>query len=100
MAQAAPRTHARKRPHARTHASGPTIDTKDFIFASLVHDVYYQLIRDGYFPASYKLDADNALRDIMLSFIKKDDGRLVKTWKTFRANYIYFAVKIFGRFSL
>ena len=39
-------------------ASGPTIDTKNTMTPSLVHDCFCQLIRQGYLPDSARLDAD------------------------------------------
>lgn len=41
--------------------SGPTIDTEDFMHGSLVHDAFYQLIREGHLPQSYKEAADKEL---------------------------------------
>jgi len=70
--------------------SGPTIDTKNFIRGSLIHDAFYQLIRDGNLPYSYKKYADLLLRDICM-----DDGM-----SHFRASYVYLAVKWFGLLGL
>lgn len=40
--------------------SGPTIDTKDSIRASLVHDALYQLMREGHLdPQIYRKPADS-----------------------------------------
>lgn len=46
--------------------SGPTIDSKDFMRGSLVHDAFYQLMRDGKIPQSCRIDADRELRDICI----------------------------------
>ena len=70
--------------------SGPTIDTKTFIRGSLIHDVYYQLIRLGFIDIIYKNVADRELLHICLK-----DGMC-----KFRAWYIYMAVKLFGWYSL
>ena len=66
--------------------SGPTIDTADFMRGSLVHDALYQLIRLEAMPYDYKDYADLLLKKICL-----EDGM-----STFRAGYVYFAVKHFG----
>jgi hypothetical protein len=48
-------------------ASGPTIDTKDSMRGSLVHDALYQLIRLGHLPEDpWRLWADELLRDLCL----------------------------------
>jgi hypothetical protein len=39
-----------KRGYAWDGASGPTIDTKSSMVSSLVHDVFYQLLREGHLP--------------------------------------------------
>lgn len=49
-------------------ASGPTIDTVNTIRGSLVHDVLYQLIRDGHLPFVYWEKAD----DELYRFLAKD----------------------------
>jgi hypothetical protein len=66
--------------------SGPTIDTKNFLRGSLVHDALYQLIREKLLTQEDKEVADKLLRDICLK-----DGM-----SRFRAWYVYIAVKIFG----
>ena len=67
--------------------SGPTIDTKNFMRGSLVHDVLYQMMRDGVVPKELKDDADRLLQSIC-----REDGM-----SKFRAWYVYQAVKRFGR---
>ena len=47
-------------------ASGPAIDTKNFMRGSLVHDALYQLMREGLLPQGYRNKADRLLRDICL----------------------------------
>ena len=44
--------------------SGPTIDTKNFMRGSLVHDALYQLMRLGLISASHREAADLELRRI------------------------------------
>jgi hypothetical protein len=67
-------------------ASGPAIDTPDFMTASLVHDVLYQFIRLGKLPMSARKDADQALYDLCIS--------AGMNW--FRAQYVYKSVRLFG----
>lgn len=47
-------------------ASGPTIDTKSSMVASLVHDFLYQLIREGYLQKSDRKPADLTLYDLLI----------------------------------
>jgi hypothetical protein len=66
--------------------SGPTIDTKNFMRGSLVHDALYQLMREGKLSQKWRDDADNELRRIC-----REDGM---TW--LRAWWVYRAVRDFG----
>jgi hypothetical protein len=75
-----------KKGYAWDGPSGPTIDTKDFMRGSLVHDALYQLIREKLLPTRYRKAADEVLRTIC-----RDDG-MSKT----RADYVYHAVRAFG----
>lgn len=67
-------------------ASGPCIDTPTVMQASLAHDALYLLIRQRKLPKSARLEADRTLRTLCLQ------GGV----STFRANYIYFFVRLFG----
>lgn len=67
-------------------ASGPTIDSKTSMRASLVHDILYQCIEEGYIPISYRKAADQEFRKICLA-----DGM-----GRFRAWYYYRALRLFG----
>ena len=67
--------------------SGPTIDTKDFMRGSLVHDALYQLISEEKIERKYKEYADKLLHDICV-----EDGM-----SKFRAWYVYWAVRLFGK---
>ena len=69
--------------------SGPTIDTKNFMRGSLVHDALYQLIREKLLTQEDKKAADKLLRDICIK-----DG-MSRFW----AWFVYMAVKIVGRRS-
>ncbi len=66
--------------------SGPTIDTLDFMRGSLVHDALYQLICLKEIPPHYREYADLLLKKICL-----EDGM-----SSFRAGYVYLAVRLFG----
>ena len=75
-----------KKGYAWDGPSGPTIDTKNFMRGSLVHDALYQLMREGQLPASRREDADKVLRKIC-----RADGM-----SAFRAWYVYHSVRTFG----
>lgn len=68
-------------------ASGPAIDTKNFLRGSLVHDALYQLIGMGYLFHELKNDCDKLLVEIC-----KQDGM---SW--IRSKWVYLAVKTFGK---
>jgi hypothetical protein len=68
-------------------ASGPAVDTPDFMRASLVHDALYQLMRLGLLSASeHRLAAD----DVMLALCLEDGMRPM------RAKRVYQFVRWFG----
>lgn len=69
--------------------SGPTIDTKNFMRGSLVHDALYQLIRLGLLSVSWRKFSDNELYQIC-----REDGMSV-----FRAWYVYRGVRRMGHLS-
>lgn len=66
--------------------SGPTIDTKNFMRGSLVHDALYQLIGEGLLSMDDREQADKELRRICL-----EDGM-----SEARAWWVYKAVRLFG----
>jgi uncharacterized protein DUF1353 len=67
--------------------SGPTIDTKNFMRGSLVHDALYQLMRlDLLDHDTYRDDADRILRRICL-----EDGM-----SPLRAHWVYVGVRFGG----
>lgn len=76
-----------KKGYAWDGPSGPTIDSKDFMRGSLVHDSLYQLIREGHLPESRRDDADRILRRQC-----EEDGM----WSV-RAWWVYTAVRNFGK---
>ena len=67
-------------------ASGPTIDTPDTMDGSLVHDVLYQLLREGVLGGNSRKFADKCIREMCIT-----DG--MPKW---RANYWYFFLRCFG----
>lgn len=73
--------------YAWNGASGPAIDTKSILRASLIHDAFYQLLRSGEIPQEYRTGADLMFRNECLN-----DG--VYSW---RAWYCYWAVRLFGK---
>jgi len=76
-----------KKTYAWDGPSGPTIDTKNFMRGSLVHDGLYQLMRDGLLDHErYREDADKILRAIC----KEDGMSKVRAW------YVYQSVRLFG----
>ena len=69
--------------------SGPTItiDTLNFMRGSLVHDAFYELMREGYLNHNkYRLDIDTILKEICI-----EDGM-----SSIRAWFVFKAVRIFG----
>jgi hypothetical protein len=62
-------------------ASGPTIDTKDSMRGSLVHDALYQLIREEHLPADWKHVADVVFHQICL----EDGMSKWRAWLWFKA---------------
>ena len=69
-------------------ASGPvTIQTHTFMRPSLVHDCFYQLLRQGHLRGEgYRRQADKLLRTMCL----EDGMNPVRAW------YVYHAVRKFG----
>lgn len=75
-----------KKGYAWDGPSGPTIDTKTFMQGALIHDAFYQLIRLGLLPKSFRKIADNELYVRCLC-----DGM-----NRFRAWYVHKFVRLFG----
>jgi hypothetical protein len=75
-------------------ASG-AINTKSWIIPSLVHDGFYQLMREGMLDRSLRKEADLA----MYYFLKKTmikGNYFSKKWGAARAKYSYEVVRQFG----
>ena len=76
-----------KQGYAWDGPSGPTIDTKDSLRASLIHDILYQAIIDKQLSLRDRKLADR----IFLRILKEDGMNLVR-------RYIwYWAVRLFGK---
>ena len=69
--------------------SGPTIDTKNFMQGSLVHDALYQLMREQHLDLKYRKYADELLR---LMCIEDSMPKI-------RARVVYWGVRVFGKSS-
>ena len=68
-------------------ASGPAINSKNFIRPSLVHDCLYQCLRQGLLPQICREYADDRLKQDCIK-----DGM-----SKFRAWYVHLAVKTFAK---
>ena len=79
--------HLRKG-YAWDGASG-AMDTGSIMRASLVHDGFYQLMREAGLDISYRKPADKLLRKMC-----REDGM---AWG--RAWWVYWAVRVFGRWA-
>lgn len=78
-----------KKGYAWDGASGPAIDDKTNMMASLVHDALYQLMREGLIERTHRKYIDKLFREICLK----------NGMSKFRAWYYYQAVRIFSRDS-
>ena len=70
--------------------SGPTVDSKNFMRGSLVHDALYQLIRLGKLPKEVKQIADELLHSMCL-----EDGM-----SKLRAAWVLLGVRVGGSTSI
>lgn len=66
--------------------SGPAIDTKNFMRGSLVHDAFYQLMREEKLQQKWRIPADKELQRLC-----REDGMSL-----IRSTWVYLAVKFFG----
>ena len=70
-------------------ASGPTVDTKNTIVPSCVHDALYQLMREKAIPRSFRIHADQLFYEMLRS----------RGMMWFRAQYWYRGVRMGGSSS-
>lgn len=86
-----PGTVIAKAGYAWDGASGPAIDTTNFMRASLIHDIMYQAIHN-------RFENNEILRKVadktMYYYCRKDG----MSW--IRAQWCYWAVRLFGRFAI
>ncbi len=75
-----------KRGYAWDGPSGPTIDTKTFMRASVVHDVLYQCLREGKLPPSKRKLADQEL----VRYAKMDGMNPI------RRSYAFWSLRVFA----
>lgn len=61
--------------------SGPTVDTKNFMRGSLVHDALYQLMREKLLDCGWRETADSELRRICI----EDGMSWLRAWWVFKA---------------
>lgn len=87
-------------------ASGPAIDTKSIMRASLVHDALYQLMRQGHLdPEVWRRTADKVFQGIYKEDADKvyEQGgfftKLIHPIRKLRKNWIYDGVRIGGSSS-
>jgi hypothetical protein len=66
--------------------SGPTIDTKNFMRGSLIHDALYQLMREKLLDCGWRETADKELR----RFCREDGMSWIRAW------WVYQGVRIGG----
>jgi hypothetical protein len=86
-------------------ASGPTIDTDDTMDGSLVHDILYQMMREGRLSRKYRKAADKCIKIMCIEDAHAAIGELkISKWRkwwrrkaaTARFNYWYFFLRIGG----
>ena len=70
-----------KKGYAWDGPSGPTIDTRNFMRGSLVHDALYQLLRNEFIEQKWRDQADEELRRIC----REDGMSKIRAWWVHRA---------------
>ncbi len=70
-----------KQGYAWDGPSGPTIDTKNFMRGSLVHDALYQLMRNKHIEQNWRKQADLELKRIC----REDGMSKLRAWYVHRA---------------
>lgn len=91
------------RGYAWDGASGPAVDTKDFIRPSLIHDAFYNLMREGLLDLGWRKAADKLLRELYIEDAKKVKRPRGAGWlkhlAPIRAWWIYRGVRLGGEGS-
>lgn len=80
-----------KRGYAWDGASGPAIDSPNFMRGSLVHDVFYQMLREDSIPRFFGTTDTRKWADQELRKICIEDGM-----SKIRAAWVYWAVRRYG----
>ena len=75
-------------------ASG-AVNTKSWIIPSLVHDILYQLMREGLLNQSLRKQADLAMHYFLKKYMSRG-GYFSKLWGNSRAKMSYIAVRALG----
>lgn len=78
-----------KEKYAWDGPSGPTIDTKNFMRGSLIHDALYQLMREK----QIDIDQRNAADKLLQQHCREDGMSVIRAW------IVYLGVKWFGKKS-
>ena len=68
-------------------ASGPALDTLNFMRGSLIHDTLYQLMRAGALPTSYRKEADKEL----VRICREDGMSRLRAWWVYKAVHTFAA---------
>ena len=76
-----------KKGYAWDGPSGPTLDSRNFMRGSLVHDALYQLIRHEFLQTHWKDTADRELQRMC----REDGMSAIRAW------WVYRGVKWFGK---
>ena len=76
-------------------ASGPTFDTKDTMTPSLIHDAFYQLMREGVLDVKHKQQVDDLFYHLLLVRARKR-SRLLYPFRFSRAKLWHWAVTVGG----
>jgi len=79
--------------------SGPTLDDRQNMVPSLIHDALYELIRLGVLSKEYKKKADYILKIEMTARADKWYKYPIRLFYKARALYYYYGVKWFGWFA-
>tara|TARA_R110002126_G_scaffold101189_3_gene233185 strand:- start:578 stop:1045 length:468 start_codon:yes stop_codon:yes gene_type:complete len=71
------------------------VNTKSWIIPSLIHDILYQLMREGLLSQSLRKQADLAMHYFLKKYMSRG-GYFSKLWGNSRAKMSYIAVRALG----